>query len=44
MVFTPHQTRDPAIQEAYSPGAYTITEIAVFFGIHRLMVSRIARW
>jgi len=38
-----HQTRDPAVQEAYSTGAYSITEIAEFFGIHRSTASRIAR-
>lgn len=38
-----HKTRDDAIQEAYSTGAYTITEIAEFFGLHRSTVSRIAR-
>jgi putative transposase len=38
-----HKTRDPAIQEAYSTGAYTITEIAQYFCIHRSTASRIAR-
>lgn len=38
-----NQTRDTAIQEAYSTGAYTITEIAEFFGMHRSTASRIAR-
>ena len=38
-----HQTRDPAIQEAYLTGAYTITEIAEFFGMYRSTASRIAR-
>ena len=37
------QSRDTAIQEAYSTGAYTITEIAEFFGMHRSTASRIAR-
>jgi len=35
--------RDAAIQKAYSTGAYTITEIAEFFGMHRSTASRIAR-
>src|SRR6056297_1753228 len=38
-----NKTRDTAIQEAYSTGAYTITEIAAFFGMHRSTASRIAR-
>lgn len=38
-----HQERDVAIKEAYSTGAYTITEIAKFFGMHRSTASRIAR-
>ena len=37
------QTRDAAVQEAYSTGAYTITEFAEFFGMHRSTASRIAR-
>ena len=37
------KTRDHAIQEAYSTGAHTITEIAQYFGIHRSTASRIAR-
>lgn len=36
-------TRDAAIQEAHSTGAYTVTEIAEFFGMHRSTASRIAR-
>lgn len=35
------QGRDAAIQEAYLTGAYTITEIAKFFGMHRSTASRI---
>jgi putative transposase len=35
--------RDVAIIEAYKTGAYTITEIANFFGLHRSTASRIAR-
>lgn len=38
-----NQGRDAAIQEAHSTGAYTITEIAEFFGMHRSTASRIAR-
>ena len=38
-----NQARDAAIKEAYSTGAYTITEIAQFFGMHRSTASRIAR-
>jgi len=38
-----HTSRDLAIQTAYETGAYTITEIAAFFGIHRSTASRIAR-
>ena len=38
-----NQTRDDAIQEAYSTGACTITQIAEFFGIHRSTATRIAR-
>ena len=38
-----HASRDTAIQAAYKTGAYTITEIAAFFGIHRSTASRIAR-
>jgi len=38
-----HELRDSAIQEAYKNGAYTITEIAAFFGMHRSTASRIAR-
>jgi len=37
------ELRDSAIQEAYKTGAYTITEIAAFFGMHRSTASRIAR-
>lgn len=36
-------TRDAAIRQAYSTGAYTISEIARFFGLHRSTASRIAR-
>ena len=35
--------RDEAITEAYSTGAYTLTEIARHFGIHQSTASRIAR-
>ena len=35
--------RDPAIQEPYLTGAYTITEVAEFFGMHQSTASRIAR-
>jgi hypothetical protein len=38
-----NQDRDVAIQKAYSTGAYTLTEIAEFFGMHRSTASRIAR-
>lgn len=38
-----HELRDSAIREAYKTGAYTITEIAAFFGMHRSTASRIAR-
>ena len=38
-----NQTCDAAIQEANSTGAYTITEIAEFFGMHRSTASWIAR-
>ena len=36
-----NQARNAGIQEAYSTGAYTITEIAEFFGMHRSRASRI---
>lgn len=35
--------RDRAIAEAYATGAYTLTEIACYFGIHLSTASRIAR-
>ncbi|TQE97101.1 MAG: helix-turn-helix domain-containing protein, partial [Spiribacter salinus] len=35
--------RNRAIAEAYSTGAYTLTEIARHFGIHLSTASRIAR-
>ncbi len=35
--------RDAAIQAAYASGAYTLKEIAVYFGLHYATVSRIAR-
>ena len=35
--------RDQAIAEAYRTGAYTLTEIAKYFGIHQSTASRIAR-
>jgi len=38
-----NQERDVAIQKAYSTGAYTLTEIAEFFGMHRSTASRIAQ-
>lgn len=38
-----HQERDLAIKEAYLTGAYTMTEIAKFFGMHRSTASRIVR-
>lgn len=38
-----NETRDAAIQEAYSTGAYMITKIAEFFGMHRSTSSRMAR-
>lgn len=36
-------TRDTAMRQAYLTGAYTITEIARFFGLHRSTTSRIVR-
>ena len=38
-----NRDRDAAMIEAYQTGAYTITEIAVHFGLHRSTVSRIVR-
>ena len=38
-----HADRDAAIREAYGTGAYTITEIGAYFGLHRSTASRIAR-
>jgi len=38
-----HTYRDAAIQAAYTTGAYTLTEIAAFFDIHRSTVSRLIR-
>ncbi|TQE97102.1 MAG: helix-turn-helix domain-containing protein [Spiribacter salinus] len=35
--------RNRAIADAYSTGAYTLTEIARYFGIHLSTASRIAR-
>lgn len=35
--------RDAAIRQAYATGAYTLTEIARYFGLHRSTASRIAR-
>jgi len=35
--------RDKAIAEAYYSGAYTMTKIGAFFGVHYLTVSRAVR-
>ena len=35
--------RDEAIRAAYATGAFTLTQIGAYFGLHYATVSRIAR-
>ena len=38
-----YQNRNEAMAQAYLPGAYTMLEIAEYFGVHYMTVSRAVR-